>query len=221
MKKYIATIVKNEKIAENIHAVTFSVDEEADDGSGIMLVSMYSSSPDRTISRVTVDGTALSTEEVRTDRIGDDLPAELAYHEIEWHDITEFGAPASAPLPTDGDRTVFAGTVRYYTVDELLEIEGVTDPNAINAYRLQYGDELIGVVVLDEPMEITGHRADVTTTATADMIGITQYSWGTYEVDMSQLDGEHHIFSIPAIIGWPSDVRLPHGPYTGDFRVLR
>ena len=28
MKDYIATIVKNEKIAENIHAVTFALDED-------------------------------------------------------------------------------------------------------------------------------------------------------------------------------------------------
>ena len=28
MKEYIATVVKNEKIAENIHAITFALNEE-------------------------------------------------------------------------------------------------------------------------------------------------------------------------------------------------
>ena len=183
-----------------------------DDGSGIMLVHIDGMNGDRIIYRISIDGNNLNMELLHKDLLEDDLPAALSYHEITWHDLSDFGAQVRSPLPTDGDRQVFAGTVHYYTADEVLSLQGVTDERAINAYREQYADQLIGVIVLDETVWIKGIRAGDNVNSPCNIVGIDN--------DMTQYDGEHHIFSIPASVSFPSGVRLPEGPHTGDFHIL-
>ena len=183
-----------------------------DDGSGIMLITYYSTAGDRNIYRISIDGNSLKQELIRTDLFGDDLPNALSSHEITWKDLSKFGAQVRAPLPTDGDRQVFAGTVHYYSVDEVLALQGITDERAIENYRMMYEDQPIGVIVLDETVWIKGIRAGGNVNSPYDTVGIDN--------DMTQYDGEHHIFSIPASVSFTSDVRLPEGPHTGDFHIL-
>lgn len=188
--------------------------------------------------RITINGDTVGEEMLWTGRnTGDTLPAELAHEDIPWKELSEFGAQVKAPLPTDGDRIVFAGTIHYYTTQELLDVEGITNPNARSAYLQQYPDQLFCMIELEEPQTMNLRSLvwnDNGTTSIelapkyVERIGLESYIDGyIYDVNFiesfRQYEGERHIFSIdPNSTGnLHQDVHLPTAPLTDDVHVLQ
>ena len=169
---------------------------------------------------------------------GDTLPAELAHEAISWKELSEFGAQVKAPLPTDGNRIVFAGTIHYYTTQELLNVEGITNPNAVSAYLQQYPDRIFCIIELEEPQTMNIRSLVWPENAASpsielapkfvERIGLESYIDGyIYDVNFiesfRQYEGERHIFSIdPNNTGnLHQDVHLPTAPLTDDVHVLQ
>ncbi|MCH5209736.1 MAG: sigma-70 family RNA polymerase sigma factor [Oscillospiraceae bacterium] len=159
--------------------------------------------------------------------------------DIDWHDIGDLSAlgslpatssdsgaagaeaavPAAAPaaIPTDGDRIVLTGTVGLYTYDEVLSLQGISDPNA--SVPAQYKSKNpIRLIVLDTPqtIEATNGDGDGLRSGVASMIDVSHAG------GLEQYDGQHVIFSIDTNhTGWPSDTSLPLGePGTSDIHIL-
>ena len=122
--------------------------------------------------------------------------------------------PEEGTFPTDGDRTVLAGTVGWYTYSEVLALQGQNDPNA------PYSDtsQTFLLILLDSPQAVTARSGDGISSyeREAAMIDITQAA------GLEQYDGQHIVFSIdPDETWWPSDTSLPLGePSTDNVHVL-
>lgn len=208
------------------------------DGSGIRALELSSGSGDMTISRVTLDGSALVRETAWEGRI-DQMPDEMgSFAQIDWHDVSDASAldgwtpdapqtvpapaePAEEPaeLPTDGDRIVFRGTLNSYSYDEVVALQGEPDPNA------EWADtsEVFWLILPDEPqaMSLGSSGGGGFTEGTVDMISVT-YSQGLES--LKQYEGQQLIYSIdPNTTWWPSDTSLPLGKplAIGEIRVLQ
>ena len=189
--------------------------------------------------RITINGDTVGEEMLWTGHnIGDALPAELAHEAISWKELSEFGAQVKAPLPTDGNRIVFAGTIHYYTTQELLNVEGITNPNAVSAYLQQYPDRIFCIIELEEPQTMNIRSLVWPENAASpsielapkfvERIGLESLIDGyIYDVNFiesfRQYEGERHIFSIdPNKTGnLRQDVHLPNAPLTDDVHVLQ
>ena len=120
---------------------------------------------------------------------------------------------ANEPI-TDGDRIVLTGTVGTYTYDEVLALQGISDPNP--GYS-STKNKPIRLIVLDSPQTITANNADgELRSGTANIIDVS------YADNIEQYSGQHITFSIdPHMTGWPSDASLPLGePSTRDIHIL-
>ena len=187
--------------------------------------------------RITINGDTVGEEMVWNGRnIGDALPTDLAHEPLQWKELSEFGAQVNSPLPTDGNRIVFAGTIHYYTTQELLNVEGITNPNAVSSYLIQYPDTVFCIIELEEPQTMNlksivwnGQAESVELTPQyVERIGLESYRDGyIYDTDFiesfRQYEGERHIFSIdPNNTGnTHQDVHLPTSPLTNDVHVLK
>ena len=108
---------------------------------------------------------------------------------------------------------MFTGTVNTYSHNEVLALQGISDPNpgsdSGETYRL---------IVLDTPqtMELMSGSGDGLRSGTVSIINVT------YASGLEQYDGQNLIFSIePTATYWPSDTSLPVGePNTADVHVL-
>ena len=211
------------------------------DGNGIRVMEMYSGTGETTLYRVTLEGDSLVHTVVWEGRF-DLMPESITAIAINWYAISETGGldswtpgantpapqpepePPSEPeqppepeaLPTDGDRIVFTGTINRYTYDELLALQGMSDPNP-GPYNVER-DWIFHLIVLDNPqdMNLMSGSGDGLRSGTASIIGV-------FDVDgIDQYNGQHLIFSIdPSRSRWPSDVSAPFGePRTSDIHVL-
>lgn len=200
------------------------------DGNGVQVTELSSGTGIGTIYHVTLEGDSLHWTEVWEGMIvgeTDNIPASVG---IDWHDISDTGAmdswttgantpaaqPGSAQLPTDGDRVVFTGTVRICTYDEVLALQGISDPNP-GPYNVERSFTF-HLIVLDTPQTMNLTRGDGIgfRDGTASIISV-------YDANgLEQYIGQHLIFSIdPYQTYWPSDVSLPLGePRTSDVHVL-
>ena len=115
-------------------------------------------------------------------------------------------------LPTDGGRTVFRGTVRIFTYDELVAYQDVYIPDT------PYTDhnEPYTIVLLDEPQNMPCNSIDGLVTGQVSMLLARN-------AGLEQYDGQHLIFSMnPGSFWWPSDVSLPISqPRGSDIYVLQ
>lgn len=215
------------------------------DGNGIRALEMSSGSGDMTISRVTLDGSALVREtawEGRFDQMPDGMNS---FTQIAWHDASDASAlgswtpdalqpvpmpaePTGEPapvtdgepaLPADGDRIVFRGTLNSYSYDEIVALQGEPDPNA------EWADtsEVFWLILPDEPqaMSLGSSGGGGFTEGTVDMISVT-YAQGLE--GLKQYEGQQLIYSIdPNTTWWPSDTSLPLGKplAIGEIRVLQ
>ena len=176
-----------------------------------------------------------SEQKKQTDDSGGSALVEIEEQAADETVLNEETTQAETSLPTDGDRIVFAGTIHFYTTQELLDVEGVTNPNAVSAYLQQYPDRIFCILELEEPqtMEIkslvwNGEAETVELTPQlVERIGLESYIDGyIYDVDFiesfRQYEGECHIFSIdPNNTGnLHQDVHLPTAPLTNDVHVL-
>ncbi len=141
----------------------------------------------------------------------------IAPEPSEVEDILEpavLGEPEEGTLPTDGDRTVLAGTVGRYTYNEVLALQGENDPNA------GYSDpsQVFLLILLDTPQAVTARSGDGLSSyeREATMIDVT------FAAGLEQYEGQHVVFSIdPRETWWPSDTSLPLGePSTDNVHVL-
>ncbi|MBO4289844.1 MAG: hypothetical protein J5865_07080, partial [Lachnospiraceae bacterium] len=204
------------------------------DGNGLLNSEFASGTGMGEYVRVTLENGKLRSELQWSGRL--DQSGQPEYTEIEWHVITddsgfenwggsgidpggvqttEAGAengPQAVTLPSDGSRIVFTGTVRRFTYDEVVELQGSPDPNAAwNDHNQTYL-----LLVLDEPQEMKLHNGDEESLrpGTVSVIRLPE--------TLSGYTGTHHIFSIdPWKTYWPTDTSLPLGtPGTGDLKVL-
>lgn len=202
------------------------------DGNGIRALELSSGSGDMTISRVTLDGSALVQETAWEGRF-DQMPDEMnSFVQIEWHDVLDASAlgswtpdaPQPAPAPaepteepavpvTDGDRIVFTGTLGAYSYSEVLALQGLDDPNPGSDQGETYW-----LIVLDAPQNMTlrsyggnGYEGQVSIVNVTGAGGLEQY------------DGQRLTVSIDAnSTWWPSDTSLPVGqPSTDDIHILQ
>lgn len=121
--------------------------------------------------------------------------------------------PVEAALPTDGDRIVFTGTVGTYTYDEVLALQGISDPNP--GYSSTKNTP-IRLIVLDTPQTLSLRGEEELRSGYVTVINIS------YADSLTQYDGQHITFSIdPYNTYWPQDTSLPLGqPSTGDIHIL-
>ncbi|HIV17427.1 MAG TPA: sigma-70 family RNA polymerase sigma factor [Candidatus Alectryocaccobium stercorigallinarum] len=122
-------------------------------------------------------------------------------------------SPAETALPTDGNRYVFTGTINTYSHDEVLALQGISDPNPGSDMGETYS-----LIVLDTPqsMDLMSGGGDGLRSGTVSIIDVTDVS------GIEQYIGQNLIFSIePTATYWPSDTSLPLGePSTADVHVL-
>lgn len=201
----------------------------AGDGRGIIMMD-GSSRGSATIYRAILEGDSLiQTKEWEGNMFQSDTG--IPTTAIEWHDIGDLSvlagwtpepataedtqvATVHAALPTDGNRTVLAGTVGAYTYNEVLALQGVSDPNpgaSSDKSKTFY------LIVLDTPQTVTANNADgELDSRTATLIDVS------YADGIAQYIGQHIVFSIdPTMTGWPSDTSLPLGePSTSDIHIL-
>ena len=211
----------------------------AGDGNGILSTEFSSGTGMGSTSRITLDGNLLQTAVLwegnifeDTDQTGD----EVGFVEIGWHDIADLSGldswtpgadvpaprpeptqpPTPATLPVDGNRIVFTGTIDSYTYDEVLALQGESDPNP-GPYNVER-EWIFHLIVLDTPqtMELLSGSGAGSRSGTVSLISIVDVA------GIEQYDGQHLIFSIdPSWTMWPSDTSLPLGePRTDDLHVL-
>ena len=120
--------------------------------------------------------------------------------------------PQAETLPSDGNRIVFTGSVKRFTYDEVVELQGMPDPNA--AWSNHHQTYIL--LVLDEPAEMSICLGDEQRLheGTVSVIRLPESCSGYI--------GTHHIFSIdPWKTYWPTDTSLPLGsPTTGNLKIL-
>jgi RNA polymerase sigma factor (sigma-70 family) len=144
-------------------------------------------------------------------------PAETAPESDGTQEQSDPGAaqetPSETALPTDGNRYVFTGTVNTYSHNEVLALQGISDPNPGSDMGETYT-----LIVLDTPqsMELMSGGGDGLRSGTVSIIDVTDVS------GIEQYIGQNLIFSIePTATYWPSDTSLPLGePSTADVHVL-
>lgn len=181
--------------------------------------------------RITINGDTVGEEMVwYGHNIGDALPADLEHEAIQWKELSEFGSQVKASLPTDGDRIVFAGTIHYYTTQELLDVEGITDARAVSNYLAQYPDTVFCIIELEEPQTMNistlvwhDNGSPTSEFAPCYVERIALNPNGDLPETLRQYEGERHIFSIDPnqTSNSRTDVRLPQDPTTGDVHVLK
>lgn len=204
------------------------------DGNGIQSMNWSSGTGQGDMYRVTLDGASLRADPQWSGRI-DQVPAELNAVEIEWHDISDMSAlggrtgetsqPAEPeasggeePLPEDGDRTVFRGTLNEYSYEEVAAMrdEQMGIDYLENDYERQLHPTYL-LITLDEPqtMEIrTGDGLEFVSQEIS-MLGVQE------PAELEQYAGQHLTFSVdPGMIYNPSDVSLPPAPRAYDVRIL-
>ena len=203
------------------------------DGDGLMLTEWSPGTGDAWIQRVTLGGLSiLSGDIIRKEaqwegRI-DMVPVEYQGIPIQWHDISEWSAapaeedisaaepaPAEVPLPEDGDRIVFRGTIDSYTYEELLEL-----PNQVDYNGGYQPGETFRIIILDEPMTMYLYQPGMgpePVQRTVAMVDVTRAA------GLDRFDGQYLIFSIDQENTWyPGDTSLPLGvPRTDDVHVLQ
>ncbi|MBQ2663863.1 MAG: sigma-70 family RNA polymerase sigma factor, partial [Clostridia bacterium] len=205
----------------------------AADGNGLLMTEISSGTGSTSIHRANIEGDTLIQDMEWSGRM-DAIPGNLQTINIEWHDIGDLSAldgwtptgtgaantqtaaqpTQPTPLPTDGNRTVLTGTVGTYTYDEVLALQGISDPNP--GYS-STKNKPIRLIVLDSPQTITANNADgELRSGTANIIDVS------YADNIEQYSGQHITFSIdPHMTGWPSDASLPLGePSTRDIHIL-
>lgn len=207
----------------------------AGDGNGLLSTEFSSGSGEGSTSRITLEGGILQREILWEGNIFDDTDQtgdEIGFREIDWYDSSDLSAldgqasseASSAPGPgdtpsgetealTDGNRIVFTGTLGLYSHNEVLSLQGISDPDPGSDMGETYW-----LIVLDTPQDMTlksgsgmGSREDEVT-----MINVTGAG------SLEQYAGQHLTFSIDADnTWWPSDTGLPLGqPNTKDLHVL-
>ncbi|MCI8517352.1 MAG: FecR domain-containing protein [Hungatella sp.] len=214
------------------------------DGSGNGALGYHAAKADRgeylthQIVRWVIDGEYCDMITLWESQLGQ-FPEDVVFQELSWYDVGDLSGLDNWPsdtqpsavtpdisditvigagdtdLPTDGDRIVFTGTLGNYTYNEVLALQGVSDPNP------GYSDpnETMWLIVLDTPqsMKLREHGGD----EYSEQLVVSLISvWDISELE--QYDGEHMIFSIdPSETYWPSDTSLPLGqPGTRDVNVL-
>ena len=193
------------------------------DGNGLQASEWSRGTGAETVYRVTLEGGSLVRTQVWAGTFGD--ASEPASVLIDWLDIADLSgfdgwtpdadspAQSSVPetLPSDGDRIVFTGTIGTYSYDEVLSLQGETDPNPGN-----HSGESFRLIVLDTPQAMglsSVSDPGFLYERTVSMVAVS---------GLEQYDGQHLIFSIdPYQTYWPGDTSLPLGqPRTGDVHVL-
>ena len=208
----------------------------AGDGNGILATEFSSGSGMGSTSRVTLNGNSLQSTTIWEGNVFEDTdPAseEIGYLEIDWHDIADLSGldswtpPAGEPsqpvpdqpepdettLPTDGDRIVFRGTLGAYSYNEVLTLQGQSDPNPGSDMGETYY-----LIVLDEPQTMNLRSGDGLSSRDGEVHLVNV----TYAEGITQYIGQNLAFSIdPGQTYWPSDTSLPLGePSTDDVHVL-
>ena len=116
-------------------------------------------------------------------------------------------------LPEDGGKIVFQGTINNYSYDQVLTLQGISDPNGGSPTSMSYQ-----LIVLDTPqvMELRSGGDPGTQSGEVSIIRIHGNE------NLSQYHGQHLTFSIdPNQTYWPSDTSLPLGqPSTSDIKIL-
>ena len=208
----------------------------AGDGNGILATEFSSGSGMGSTSRVTLNGNSLQSTTLWEGNVFEDTDPtseEIGYLEIDWHDIADLSGldswtpPAGEPsqpvpdqpepdettLPTDGDRIVFRGTLGAYSYNEVLALQGQSDPNPGSDMGETYY-----LIVLDEPQTMNLRSGDGLSSRDGEvhLVNIT------YAEGIAQYVGQSMAFSIdPERTYWPSDTSLPLGePSTDDVHVL-
>ena len=203
------------------------------DGDGLMLTEWSPGTGEAWINRVTLGGISILTGdiirmEVQWEGRIDMVPVEYQGIPIQWQDISEWGAapaeedisaaepaPAEVPLPEDGDRIVFRGTIDSYTYEELLEL-----PNQVDYNGGYQAGETFRIIILDEPMTMYLFQPGMgpePVQGTVAMVDVTRAE------GLDRFDGQYLIFSIDQENTWyPGDTSLPLGvPRTDDVHVLQ
>lgn len=146
----------------------------------------------------------------------DNLPessdtAEKASEEVVISENNEM--PEESTLPEDDGRIVFQGTINNYSYDQVLTLQGISDPNGGSSTNMNYQ-----LIVLDTPqvMELRSGGDPGTQSGEVSIIRIHDNE------NLSQYYGQHLTFSIdPNQTYWPSDTSLPLGqPGTSDIKIL-
>ena len=206
------------------------------DGNGILATEFSSGSGRGSTSRVTLNGNSLQSTTLWEGNVFEDTDPtseEIGYLEIDWHDIADLSGldswtlPAGEPsqpapgqpepdgttLPTDGDRIVFRGTLGAYSYNEVLTLQGQSDPNPGSDMGETYY-----LIVLDEPQTMNLRSGDGLSSRDGEvhLVNIT------YAEGITQYIGQNLAFSIdPEQTYWPSDTSLPLGePSTDDVHAL-
>ncbi len=208
----------------------------AGDGIGLMSTEWSSGTGEATVTRITLDGDALSRETYWTGRI-DLMPDTITFKEIDWHEIEDLSAlegwtapgqsgaepDDSEALPADGNRIVLTGTVGTYDYDGMVALQGGVDPFAgwDEASVAFYREQTYRVIVLDAPQtlsfRVSGGGSDAAySTREASMFSIDGAA------GMEPYEGQHITFSVdPDEPFWPSETSLPLGqPIARDIHVL-
>ena len=188
------------------------------DGNGFRETGISSGTGEGEISRVELRGDRLVRDHLWSGNMFTETVPEIAYRDIVWQDrshLEDLKGSLAAALPTDGDRTVLRGTVRIASYQEMLEIQGVPDPNPGTDTSMTGP---ITVIILDEPRQISAMTVDDLYTPSLGTASMIKIFGGSLEQD----DGREVIFSIdPHTTYWPSDTSLPLGqPATRDIHIL-
>lgn len=205
----------------------------AADGNGLLVTETSSGTGATTVHRAHIEGDTLVQTMEWSGRM-DAIPSNLQTINIDWHDIGDLSAlnsqtvsaqaasaqtaapaaPAPTAFPTDGNRTVLTGTVGAYSYNEVLALQGVSDPNPGSSSEKS---KTFYLIVLDSPQTIMAND-DIgeLRSGTAKLIDVS------YANGIAQYSGQHITFSIdPHMTGWPSDTSLPLGePGTSDIHIL-
>ena len=107
----------------------------------------------------------------------------------------------------DGD-TVLHGRLERLTYQEVLDLQGVNDPNPSN----DHSKDIFYIFVLDKPQSVAGFTAD----GERKRIVSTQLIKIVDQEDLDQyLDRDINMTISPYDVGFPSDTSIPLGkPYT-------
>ena len=188
------------------------------DGNGFRETGISSGTGEGEINRVELRGDRLVRDHLWSGNMFTETVPEIAYRDIVWKDrshLEDLKGTLAAALPTDGDRTVLRGTIRVASYQEMLEIQGVADPNPGTDTSMTGP---ITVIILDEPQQISAMTVDDLYTPRLGNASMIKIFGGSLEHD----DGREIIFSIdPHTTYWPSDTSLPLGqPATRDIHIL-
>ncbi len=201
---------------------------QAEDGRGLILVEGSGGTGEGYSSRITVSGLQLNRQKEM--EVSNFLTADFGIVDIEWSAVddlsqvdkwsawqppesAQYAQDAESVITEDGDRIVLTGTVGVYSYNEVLSLQGTSDPNP------GYSDtsQTFVLIVLDSSQDLTLVSGDRQSnwTGTASLIDVS-------DAGISDYAGQHITFSIDGgRTYWPSDTSLPLGePSTSDVHVL-